>query len=322
MAEMEQRDPRTSSEVFDDFEPLRGAEAEERESASSEDQLEPFGRSAQLSERTLESVQTEAEVGEAQPTDGAPEKESPAKPDRRYRQQMQARINSLFRQGKEKEEALEAERRKVSDLETRLVELERRSQVPLPTQMSPWVQNPLVGFDAAAAANAEQYQAQQQNQGFDPRFVASVVQQAIRPIAQEIAERRQADAIADAQERAWGELAADYPEIDQPGSDLRRTAEEILNRDATFRANPEGPKYATLIARGLLSEQMPNRRERTKRQASTVGPAVGGEESRRMVAIQKEIVAIRNKPDADARDIMKLSALKRQLLELQGRGTV
>ena len=157
---------------------------------------------------------------------------------------MQRRIAKLFAQKKAAEEAAQAERDRVKELEERLAKLELSRTAPTVDEKP--------GGDIRAA-----------------------IQEAIQPLVRRIEELDRTEALSRAHEQSWLDAEEEWPELGAPGSPLAELAQEILFNDPELLNSMNGPYRAVAMAKGILASQA--RGEAEKQGArSVVGASPGG----------------------------------------------
>lgn len=272
---------------------------------------ESFGNAAGLTEEDLAPIEKEEE----KPV------EEPISQSRKGYREMQDRIKKLLGQKAEAQAAVEAERSKVAELERRLQELEGRPQYPLypqyPQQIPQKSGDPLNPFDIPEIKSAPI-----PVQNFDPRVLQEVVKRELQPVIQRIEQRDRIDALSGAQAQSWERAAAEFPDIDQAGSQTRAVAEQILSSQPQLRFNPEGPLMAVLMARGLLADQRPERREQARANTGTVVSAGGplpGDRGPAVAKLEKDIAEIMKAGIQRPEDFVRIQRMRAKLAQLKGK---
>ncbi len=300
------------------LEPSSGPEFPELtpgEDAENEGKLEHFGggEAAPLDGSSAPAPQTlEAE---------AAQQSAPPPPPAESFSSLRRRIDKLFAQKKAAEEGSAAERARADALEARLHELENQlhaqRQAPPPygyAQPAPAPAPAGGGFDPYGAPPPPP----PPPPAFDPRLIAGIVSQAVAPFAQRMQAWEEREALVNAHEASWEEVASEFPEIEQPNSELRRLAEQLLRRDPEMARSTNGPYRATLIARGLLADRHPDRSQ-VKRMAGTAGSAGPGD-GRTLDSLKTEYRQMLNKGVTTFDGYRRLKALKARIRDAEGRG--
>lgn len=298
------------------LEPSNSAEFPELkpgEDRENEGKLERFGggEAAPLDGSTAPAPRTLDEEQGQQP--------APAPQPQDSFQSLRRRVDKLFAQKKAAEEGSAAERARADALEARLRELESQLATPRQAPTYGWPQPapaPVTdgGFNPYGAPPPPPPTAP----AFDPRLIAGIVNQAVTPLVQRVQMWEDREAIANQHEQSWEEAAGEFPEIEQPNSELRRLAEQLLRRDPEMARSANGPFRATLMARGLLADRQPDRAQ-AKRMVGTAS-AAGPGDGKTLDMLKTEYRQLLDKGVTTFQGYRRLKELRAQMREAEGRG--
>jgi len=196
------------------------------------------------------------------------------------RSAIQRRIDKLYAQKKAAEEAAEAERQKVRELEAKLAELQA------PRSTSFW-QAPAPQEDLKKA-----------------------LQEVLAPVVERLDRHERTLTLAAQHEQSWAAAESEFPEITQPNSELRALAEDIISRDPELQASTNGPYKAVLLARGLLADA---RLTVARKRAAEIPAASGEGQTTDRSKLQKELNQILKRGIQSFADYQQARELRRRL---------
>jgi hypothetical protein len=101
------------------------------------------------------------------------------------------------------------------------------------------------------------------------RIVEGSVQRALAPVVQSQQGSSRAAATRVAHERSFAEAAAEYPDLRDPDTDLRKTFNELYdNSDEDFVMRPDAPYRLALEARALLADERRSEQRTARRKVA------------------------------------------------------
>lgn len=204
----------------------------------------------------------------------------------------QARINQLYGQKRQAEEASAQLRAENEGLRTQLLSTQEQIAL-LRSQMQPQMQ---------PQQNQPVPTLYQQNPAVVPPVagqgtpdVKQAVEEVVGPFIQQLTADREAQMLRAAQEQSWGTAISTNPALNDVNSELYKTAQEIWGRDSQLQRHPHGPMLAAALAKDLLGQPAPQSNvDPNLLNAANVAPGTGPTEG----AQKKEIETLRAQYDA------------------------
>lgn len=216
---------------------------------------------------------------------------------------VERRINALYGQMKQEQERAAAAETTAAELRAQLAELHeevtllkahRQTQPTTPT--SQYQPPPVVSSSSGSSPD---------------ELVERAVKRVVGPFVEEFQQREKASVLRETQRQFLSKAAEEFPELNQPGSELRRRADQIWMQDPALKQLPHGPYLAVLAARGALGETRPPTLEQKLAAAQIgAGAGIGGVQNPKAPEIAKMDARIaelkqqlRDGQDADGRRV-------------------
>lgn len=185
-------------------------------------------------------------------------------PQQQQQNPAERRINQLFARAKTAEERVQALEVQQQELQTKLLEATQENAV-LKTGASTGEYGNGSGL---AVMNS-------QSSGNELlTTIRSEIKDALGEVRKELQEERMLNQLKTSQRAAFSMAMREFPELQDPNSQLFKFTDQILTNDPDLRTNPQGPYKAALMARGVLGGGMPGATNQQKA-AATVPDGAG-----------------------------------------------